>query len=277
MTLKPILFSILFFFAYKSTYAQKSDEDRKANFPKTREVVKTPPKKDKVWVFIMAGQSNMAGRGFVEPMDTLSNERILSINSDGELVYAKEPFHWYEPNLTGLDCGMSFAQTLLKDLPQDVSILMLPVAIGGSSMSQWLGDSTYRGVPLFTNFKEKVSLGDFYGEIKGIIWHQGESDANERNIAKYPEHIKILFNSFRYVIENEQLPILMGELGSYSKTNENWQRINNAFHDFTDTEPHTYLINTQDLKHKGDYIHFNSEGQREIGKRFAKAFSDIED
>jgi len=39
------------------------------------------PAKKKVWVFVMAGQSNMAGRGQVEPEDTVANERILAINN----------------------------------------------------------------------------------------------------------------------------------------------------------------------------------------------------
>jgi hypothetical protein len=257
------------------TNAQITDNERKMNFPKTREFVKITPKKDKIWVFIMAGQSNMAGRGLVEPSDTLSNERILTINEEGELTYAKEPFHWYEPLLTGLDCGMSFARTLLEEVPSDVNILMLPVAIGGSSTRQWLGDSTYRGVPLFTNFKEKVALADFYGELKGIIWHQGESDANATDIPKYPERIKEVFKQFRYYIEQDDVPILMGELGGYSKNNINWQQINLAIHEFTDQEAHTYLINTQDLVHKGDFIHLNSEGQRELGRRFAQAYLHI--
>jgi hypothetical protein len=262
----------VFYMCSQSIFAQSDDELRRVNFPESRLRVKETPKKDKVWVFIMAGQSNMAGRGFVEPNDTLINKRILSINAEGELIYAKEPLHWYEPNLTGLDCGMSFAQTLLNKIPEDISILMLPVAIGGSSTSQWLGDSTYRNVPLFTNFKEKAALADFYGEVKGIIWHQGESDANDKDLPGYPSRIDKLFKNFRYVLGDDKLPIIMGELGSYSKTNENWQMINKAIHAYAEKEKNTSVINTQDLNHKGDFVHFNSDGQREMGRRFAEAY-----
>ena len=58
----------------------------------------------------MAGQSNMAGRGFVEPIDTLINTRILTINRQNKLIYAKEPLHFYEPHKKGLDLGMSFSK-----------------------------------------------------------------------------------------------------------------------------------------------------------------------
>jgi len=32
------------------------------------------------------------------------------------------------------------------------------------------------------------------------------------------------------------------------------------------------IISTQDLKDKGDLLHFNSKGQRTMGKRFAKEY-----
>ena len=97
--------------------------------------------KENVWVFIMAGQSNMAGRGIVEPEDTVSDKRIFSINKDGQIIIAKEPLHFYEPERTGLDCGLSFAKTLITKIPDSISILIIPTAVGGSSISQWLGDS----------------------------------------------------------------------------------------------------------------------------------------
>jgi hypothetical protein len=167
---------------------------------------------------------------------------------------------------------MSFAKSLIEKVPDDISILLLPVAIGGSSTNQWLGDSTYRNVPLFTNFKEKAALAGFYGEVKGILWHQGESDANPKNIYGYTERIKELFKNFRFVIGNEKLPIIMGELGGYSKTNENWQQINKAIHAYVEMDANTSVINTQDLVHKGDFVHFNAEGQREMGRRFAEVY-----
>ena len=140
-----------------------------------------------VWVFILAGQSNMAGRGIVEPQDTVTNNRILSINKNGDLIIAKEPLHWYEPERTGLDCGHSFGKTIIKNLPDSISVLLIPTAVGGSSISQWLGDSLHRNVKLLSNFLAKIEIAKQYGIIKGILWHQGESDANEGNILHYKE------------------------------------------------------------------------------------------
>lgn len=228
--------------------------------------------KGQTWVFIMAGQSNMAGRGIVETQDTLINERILTINKDYQIIKAKEPIHFYEPNLKGLDCGLSFAQTLLKRVDKSVTILIIPTAVGGSSTRQWLGDSVYRNVQLLMNFRQKMELAKTQGIVKGILWHQGESDANTRGIPLYKDNLKKLFGIFRGYANNEKLPILIGELGSYSKTPNEWNTINEIIRQYVASNENTYLISTNDLKHKGDFIHFNSEGQRLMGQRMAEAY-----
>jgi hypothetical protein len=249
---------------------EKSDRTR--YFPKSTDIVEKIPRKENVWVFILAGQSNMAGRGFVEPKDTLPIKRVLTITDRGQLVYAKEPLHFYEPVLTGLDCGLSFGKYLVKKIPDSISVLLIPTAVGGSSISQWLGDSLHRNVQLLTNFREKVKIGKQYGQIKAVLWHQGESDANVSGISHYNERISALVERFKEITGNESLPILIGQLGSFSQQPENWLFINKAVQNYRATHPNTIIIPAADLKDKGDKIHFNSKGQRILGQRFAKAY-----
>ena len=232
----------------------------------------TMPKKENVWVFIMAGQSNMAGRGIVEKEDTVPNKRILSVNNTGRIVVAKEPLHFYEPNLTGLDCGVMFARTLIKEIQDSILILMVPTAVGGSSISQWLGDSTHRGVPLLSNFFKHVEIGKQFGVIKGILWHQGESDANESNIPHHKKRMGELFSKFRAAVGNDGLPVMVGELGFFSDNPVNFSLLNKAIHEYAAEDKNCSVISTKDLKDKGDHLHFNSKAQREMGKRFAKAY-----
>ena len=228
--------------------------------------------KENVWVFIMAGQSNMAGRGFVEPEDTISDKRIFSINKDGQIIIAKEPLHFYEPERTGLDCGLSFAKTLISKIPDSISVLIIPTAVGGSSISQWLGDSVFRNVKLFSNFLSKIEIAKQNGIIKGILWHQGESDANEKNIPLHKERLHLLFSKFRSAIGNNEIPVLLGELGSFSNNPADFNLINKAIHDYAAEDKNSRVISTRDLKDKGDHLHFDSEGQRTMGKRFANAY-----
>jgi len=214
----------------------------------------------------------MAGRGFVEPQDTLADERILTINKEGQLIVAKEPLHWYESERTGLDCGLSFGKTMIKKISAENYILLIPTAIGGSSISQWIGDSLYRNVKLLSNFREKAGIAKQYGTIKGILWHQGESDANEKDIPRYKERLGDLFHQFRSIAGNNDLPILLGELGSFSKDKQHFSMINKVIHDYSATDKNTIVITTADLKDKGDSLHFNSKSQRLMGQRFAEAY-----
>ncbi len=249
-----------------------SQPDRPKYFPKKTDFMATLPRKENVWIFILAGQSNMAGRGFVEPQDTMPNSRILTINAANQIIIAKEPLHFYEPNLTGLDCGHSFANRLLRNLNMEITILLLPVAVGGSSSNQWLGDSLHRNVRLMSNFKERVEATRDYGIIKGILWHQGESDADSRNVAGYQLRLEKIFNQFRTYCGNPYLPILIGELGSFSENQSQWNLINEAIHQYGATDKNSIVISTGDLKPKADKIHFNSEGQRSMGRRMAEEF-----
>jgi len=262
-----ILLAIIF-----SISCNQKIAERTTYFPKQTDMASVNKNKENIWVFIMAGQSNMAGRGHVEVKDTVPNNRILSINKAGQIIIAKEPLHFYEPSLTGLDCGLSFGKTLIKKIPENVSVLILPVAIGGSSISQWLGDSLYKNVKLFSNFKEKVAIGKQVGVIKGILWHQGESDANAKNIPLYKVRLSDLFVKFRWEAGDNSLPILIGELASFSKNPEQFRLINKAINDYSIEDKHVAIISTGDLKHKGDSLHFNSAGQRMMGKRFAETY-----
>lgn len=247
----------------------------KLNFPKQEEYPKTLPKKENVWVFFLAGQSNMAGRAFVQPKDTVSNPRILTINNRNDIILAKEPLHFYEPKMAGLDSGVSFAKTLLKDIPQDISILLIPTAVGGSSVSQWVNNSEHRNVKLLSNFKDKMKFAKHYGTVKGILWHQGESDTNKSGIENYTKNITNLFKSFRKIAGNKKLPIVMGELGAFNENSESFKAINNSIHNYVKSNKYTKVITTSDLNHRGDNLHFNSEGERLLGERYAKTLLEI--
>lgn len=246
--------------------------ERTTYFPKQIDVMSNSINKESAWVFIMAGQSNMAGRGIVEPKDTVSDKRILSIDKDGRIIIAKEPLHFYEPERTGLDCGLPFAKTLIKKIPDNISIIIIPTAVGGSSIKQWLGDSVYRNVKLFSNFLAKVEIAKQHGIIKAILWHQGESDANEKDIPLYKQRLGLLFSKFRAAVGNNELPVMLGELGSFSETPKNFDLINKAIHEYTQGDKNSSVISTKDLKDKGDRLHFDSKGQRTMGQRFAKAY-----
>lgn len=273
---------ILSFYAgpkiYRKYKTYKVNQEWRVNFPQTINYVDKLPNPDSLYVFIMAGQSNMAGRGFVEPQDTIPNTRILTIDKSLNWIYAKEPLHFYEPSLTGLDCGLSFAKKILDSIPEGFSIALIPCAVGGSSIEQWINNETFRGVKLLDNFKEKVNFAKDYGKIKGIIWHQGESNAKSELIPKYSQRLDSLINRFRFVIKNDTLPIILGELGSYAQPIEKqmkWDSINTVIQNMAMKDANIGLVKTGDLKNKGDNVHFDSESQRKLGERYSEKYFEI--
>lgn len=268
---KLVFFAAFFLFVVLVGHTQQPSGEK--IYPRAAAYPNHIPSKKKVWVFILAGQSNMSGRGLVASSDTVADERTLTLDKQGELVLAKEPLNLLlEPKMAELSLGTSFAKRLLQDCPAGVSILLIQTAVGGSSISQWLGDSVHRGVKLYSNFKEKVALAKKYGVIKGVLWHQGEADANERDIPRYQERLTELFSSFRKAAGQRRLPVVLGELGSFSKTPETFARINGVMRTYVGLDRHAALVSTADLMHKGDFLHFNAEGFRLMGQRYAEQF-----
>ena len=226
---------------------------------------------------MMAGQSNMAGRGFVEPQDTISSYNVITINKNNEWIYAKEPLHFYEPNLTGLDCGLAFGKELSKRLPDSIVIAVIPCAVGGSAIKQWLDDDLHRDVNLLSNFKEKVDFVKQYGTIKGILWHQGESDAKPSLLPAYKENLPKLFKIFREYIGDKELPIMPANLGLFAPPDDQmkWDAINAVMNLLPLKDKYIFPIISEGLRDKGDQLHFNSKSQRELGKRFAYQYIKI--
>lgn len=268
----------LLIFLFPSVLPGQNVEDRTVNFPKQTLYVDSLPSKENVWVFIMAGQSQMAGRGIVEPQDTVPHPRILSIDKGNRWIYAKEPLHFYEPKLTGLDCGMSFARELIKNVDSSTYIAVLPCAVGGSSIDYWLNDSLFNGVRLRSNFMEKVDLAKKGGILKGILWHQGESDAFPDKIPVYEKKLKENFAFFREYAQNDSLPILVGQLGAAQaaqKYRASWELVNNIIRKVVEEDKNCYWVETSGFTVKSDGAHFDARSVRILGKRYARSYLEL--
>ena len=223
------------------------------------------------WCFIMVGQSNMAGRAIVESTDNfMISNRIKFIDPSNNILIAQEPLHRYEPNIAGLDCGLSFATELLKKIPDSINILLIPCAIGGTGIDEWNNDQVHANIQLLTNLTTKVNIAKHYGIIKGLLWHQGENDANGNTI-NYEAKLKSVFNKIRTISNNDSLPIYAGELPTFDiKRFGTWyMNINNTLNSIQLEDKNVHIISTNDFTDVGDSLHFDSKSQREFGKRFA--------
>jgi hypothetical protein len=84
--------------------------------------------------FLMIGQSNMAGRGFLNDVPPIYNERIKMLRN-GLFQFMEEPIN-YDRSIAGVGLAASFAAAWCKKNKQD-EIGLIPCAEGGSSLDDW--------------------------------------------------------------------------------------------------------------------------------------------
>lgn len=111
-----------------------------------------------------------------------------------------------------------------------------------------------------------------YGTIKAILWHQGEADSESGLIQQYDSRLGKLFSAFRESCGDATLPVLIGELGSFSDNQANWDLINQSIRRYATRDKNAFVVETKDLRSKDDKIHFNAEGQRIMGRRMAEMY-----
>ncbi len=162
-------------------------------------------------LFLLAGQSNMAGRGIMEPGDELPVDRVLMLTKDLQWVPAAHPVHYDKPAIAGFGLGLDFAKQYLADHP-GVTVGLIPAACGGSSILHWRKGAYFPDTDShpYDDALIRTNKALESGTLKGILWHQGEADVFERS-GEYEELLTELFARFR---ENfgRDLVILTGQL-----------------------------------------------------------------
>jgi hypothetical protein len=223
-------------------------------------------------IYLLIGQSNMAGRGVVESEDLQTHPRVLMLDKNNEWTVAKDPMHFDKP-VAGVGPGLSFGK-MMAEADSTVSIGLVPCAAGGSSIDAWkvggYHDQT-KSYP-YEEAIRRAKKAMQTGELKGFLWHQGESDSKLGQARQYARKLKVLINTFRKELHAPQVPFIVATLPLfYVEKNPPAAEVNQALQALSTRVKYTDCINTADLTHKGDTIHFDSASARELGKRYAKA------
>ncbi|MBL4954967.1 sialate O-acetylesterase [Neobacillus sp. OS1-32] len=220
---------------------------------------------------LLIGQSNMAGRGFIEDVAPIYNEHI-NVLRNGRWQMMAEPLN-FDRHVSGVGPAASFAQAWTEDHPGE-SIGLIPCAEGGSSIDEWTIDG------LLT--RHAISEAKFAmetSEIVGILWHQGESDSYGERYKTYEEKLLSLFKHLREELNAPDIPIIIGELGHYlgkvgfGKSAVEYKQINQILSKVAHTEKNCYFVTSKGLTANPDGIHINAISQRKFGLRYYEAFS----
>ncbi len=232
------------------------------------------PAKDQFHLFLLVGQSNMAGRGVVEEQDKTPHPRVLMLSKENQWVPATDPMHFDKP-AAGVGLGKTFGQIVAEASP-GVTIGLIPCAVGGSPIDAWKPGVFYpptKSHP-WDDMVKRVEAALPAGTLKGILWHQGESDSTAKDAPVYEAKLHDLIKRLRELVKVPDVPFIAGQMGKFDGVPWNPEKeiVDKAHQSLPNKVPHTAFVSAEGLKHKGDKVHFDAASYRELGKRYAEAY-----
>ena len=233
------------------------------------------PRRENFHLFLLAGQSNMAGRGEVAAEDRTPHPRVLMLSRAGTWVPAVEPMHFDKPAIVGVGPGRAFGVAVAEAMP-GVTVGLIPAAVGGSPIDAWMPgayDAATQTHP-WDDAMARVARARQTGTLRGVLWHQGESDATSDRASTYPAKLQALVVRFRADLDAPALPFIAGQLGRFPQAPwDTWRvRIDEAHRALPTSVPHTAFVRSDGLHDKGDAVHFDAASARTLGRRYAEAY-----
>jgi sialate O-acetylesterase len=248
-------------------------------------------------IWVLAGQSNMEGVGNLENVP-LRHDTIRTFDMTDRWTNAEEPLHtlvnaadrvhwrknaegvpvrlegvrlqeYLSSRRMGAGLGLPFAIEMLQRT--GVPIALVPCAHGGTSMDQWSpaerdkgGDSLYGAT-----IRRIRAVG---GKVKGILWYQGESEANPAAAPVFQQKFEALVAAFREDTGQPGLPFYFVQIGRHI-SNSNvayWNAVQDAQRKAELTIPKPAgMVAALDLS-LDDGIHVGTQDLKRLGARLSR-------
>ena len=225
--------------------------------------------------FLLIGQSNMAGRGFLNEAPPVANDKVKVLRN-GRWLKMFRPVN-PDRSFSGVNLAEFFADDYSKAHP-DVEVGLIPCADGGTRLDQW----TVGGL-LYDNAVNQARLAQRTSTIAGVLWHQGESDCADALYPLYRQKFELIMESLRKDLDLYDVPFLLGGLGDYLAEFSgpaiagNYWRVNEQLKDVANNNPMTGFVPAEGLKSNPDFLHFSAEALMEFGHRYYQVFEQLED
>lgn len=238
------------------------------------EPVKLPPK-EKFYLVLLTGQSNMAGRGVVTPEDKIPHPRVLMQNKEGEWVPAVDPVH-YDKSSAGVGPARTFATELAESDPA-ITVGLIPAACGGSPISSWAPGKMWSQTKSrpYDDALARARKAMKDGTLKVILFHQGEADCGEKQSRLYHDRLLELLTSLRRELNAPEVPIVIGQLSQFPGAkpwSEGKKRVDAAHRAMTAELPKVGFATSEGLTQNPDNVHFDAKSQKEFGRRYFEAY-----
>lgn len=239
-----------------------------------------------VRLFILAGQSNMVGAGVTAELPekfrtTPPNMRLSEGGEWRELL-------WHDR--FGPELG--FGRAVSEALPDDEVVLLKVARSGANLYYDWNPDGvskgpedTYRG-PLYPvlmsqleALKNELAEAHQFVELSAMLWMQGERDSVIEVMADtYEANLTAFIKQVRRDTGHGTLPFLLGQIAprcylmdEQKFRHEFRERVQEAQRRVADADPWAEFVRSADLP-QSDNLHFDTAGQVELGRRFARAY-----
>jgi hypothetical protein len=209
-------------------------------------------------VYLLIGQSNMAGRAALTAADTEVIAGCVLLNDKDAWEPAKNPLNRYSTIRKGLGMqklgpGYAFAQEM-KRANSSGSIGLVVNAKGGTKIEQW-----EKGTRFYTDALRRARAAHAIGTLKGILWHQGES--NEKNPDGYLEKLAQLIADLRADLGTPDLPFVAGQVNKVPAINEQIAKLPGSV-------SNTAFVSSEGLTCT-DRWHFDAKSANLLGTRYA--------
>ena len=247
-------------------------------------------------IYLAFGQSNMEGQGDIGQQDKTVDERFQVLwAADNGSCSGKTKGKWSTavPPLAhcqGAKLGPTdyFGRTMVEKTDSQIKVGVIVVAVAGCSIQLFDKDSyanyartqqswmtqrinDYGGNP-YGRLIEMAKKAQEEGVIKGIIFHQGETDAGDGN---WPSNVKKVYDNIikDLGLEND-IPFLAGEVlrsGVSKGANNNIAKLPQQSKNF-------YVVSSEGFNQAlgdGQNVHFTSQEYRDFGKRYAEKMIEV--
>ena len=246
-------------------------------------------------LWVLAGQSNMEGHGDLvdvqQPVPLVHSFDMADRWRAAEeplhtTVNAVDPVHWplnaqKEPERLagerletylanrrkGAGLGLPFAAEMAART--GLPIGLIPCAHGGTSMDQWSPALKDReGESLYGSMLRRVQAAG--GHVKGLLWYQGESDANPKAAPLFLQKFEDFVTAVRSDFKQPDLPFYFVQIGRHIDKNNvaQWNEVQLAQLRAESEIPHAGMVTSVDLQ-LDDGIHVGTEDLKRLGRRLA--------
>ena len=241
-----------------------------------------PTQKKDFHVFLLMGQSNMNGAAKLLPEDRTPAPHVVGLTRKDDKIEwapAAHPLQNY-PKKKKFSLGIPFAKAYLKDNPKK-TVGLVPVAFGGFSIDR-LGKNS----KAYKIVMEMAKVAMEKGTLKGILWHQGESDTTKQSKAdSYEKKLHQLISDIRRDLGDDDLPFIVGNLAEFYGTGKSHSapdrvasinQVRGILRAVPGKIANTAFVESTGCKSEDHHmVHFDRNSYIILGKRYAQAIKKI--